>query len=110
MSENFCINMSHDIILGFVGMYRNRLLNFPQKRFACRELQNDRILLFQPLPEIIPKASNDAVKVCDNISSQHFDKESVDDMELESQSEMDSKSSRDSNDTDLKPSDLKCEK
>lgn len=34
----------------------------------------------------------------------------LDDMDLESQSEMDSKSSRESIDPDLKPSDLKSEK
>ena len=62
------------------------------------------------MSETLPKSKNAFAEAGEGYASQLNLKDIVDDMELESQSEMDSKSSRDSAEVDLKPSDLKTEK
>lgn len=65
----------------------------------------------QPVSESMLKSKNNFSETVDGFAPLlHLNKDPVDDMELESQSEMDSKSSRESAEADLKPSDLKTDK
>ncbi|CAK8673850.1 unnamed protein product [Clavelina lepadiformis] len=101
---------------GLLGLFCRRMLVYYERLPFC-ELQpffakflqycSPHIVIKQPISAFMLRKASAGTDASDVTVANTIEKEVVDDMELESQSEMDSKSSRDSMDADLKPSDLK---